>query len=250
MNDAASLSILVLTEDSGQDGFATMQAVVVQILRHVAPKARLDCIDIEPTEDVNALRSMRGNRWMDEKTSDSHYHRTTLIQSIATKLGEGGFVVFHCDGDTTWKKRKESTKKVKFGKLMEPGIRARLRDRAKLTPKAIEAAMKRLLIVLPHYSIESWLYQNTEEAIRICHAQYAGKDVGQFESWTVDRRQLDEVLKPKEAVCLKDKHNHRLATTNFPFDIAIATGKSLKQAVAQFEACTDLPIALKCENET
>lgn len=244
VNDSAPLSILVLTEDSGQDGFATMQAFVVAILRSIAPTAQIDLIDIEPTEDANALRSMRGNRWMDEKTPDSHYYRTTLIQSIATKLGEGGLVVFHCDGDTSWKKRKESTKKVKFGKLMEAGIRARLRDNAKLTPKAIDAAMKRLLIVLPHYSIESWLYQNTEEAIRICRAHYAGKDAAKFQAWEAQRTQLDEELKPKDAVCLKDKHNHALATTNFPFDVAVAVGKSLKQAVAQFEACTDLQTAL------
>ena len=200
--------------------------------------------EIEPTEDANALRSMRGNRWMDEKTSDSHYYRTTLIQSIATKLGEGGFIVFHCDGDTSWKKRKESTKRKKFDKLMEPGIRARLRDTAKLAPKNIEAAMKRVLIMVPYYSIESWLYQNTDEAIRICHAQYAGADVAQFEEWETNRKQLDETSKPKDTVCLKDKHNHALATTNFPFDVVVSVGKSLKQAVAQFEECTDLQTAL------
>ncbi|HRI71655.1 MAG TPA: hypothetical protein PK156_45800 [Polyangium sp.] len=244
MSDSPLLSILVLTEDSGRDGFATLQALVVAILQNIAPTAQLDLIDIEPTEDANALRSMRGNRWMDEKASDSHYYRTTLIQSIATKLGEGGLVVFHCDGDTSWKKRKESTKKVKFGKLMEPGIRARLRDNAKLTPTAIDAAMKRLLIVLPHYSIESWLYQNTGEAIRICRAQYDGKDVAKFQSWEAQRMQLDEELKPKEAVCLRDKHNHDLATKNFPFDPAVNVGKSLRHTVAQFEACADLQTAL------
>lgn len=245
MSDSPPLSILILTEDSGQDGFATIQALVLAILQNSAPNAQWNLIEIAPTEDDNVLRSMRGNRWMDEKTNESHHYRTTLIQSIATTLGEGGFVVFHCDGDTSWKKRKESTKKTKFGKLMEPGIRARLRDAVKLTPTKIEAAMKRVLIMVPHYSIEGWLYQNTDEAIRICHAHYAGKDVAQFDAWAADRKQLDEVLKPKEAVCLKDKYNHLLATTNFPFDIAVAAGKSLKQAVAQFEACADLQIALK-----
>jgi hypothetical protein len=217
VSDSPLLSILVLTEDSGRDGFATLRSLVLTIIQKIAPNAQLDLVEIAPTEDDNVLRSMRGNRWMDEKTSESHHYRTTLIQSIATTLGEGGFVIFHCDGDTSWKKRKESTKRSKFGRLIEPGIRARLCDAVKLTPTKIEAAMKRVLIVVPHYSIESWLYQNTEEAIRICHTQYAGKDVAQFESWAADRKQLDEVLKPKEAVCLKDKHNHVLATTNFPF---------------------------------
>lgn len=243
MSDSPALSVLVLTEDSGQDGFPTLQALVVAILQHIAPKAQLETVEIEPTEDAIALRSMRGNHWMGEK-SDSHYHRTTLIQSIATKLGEGGIVVFHCDGDTAWKKRKESTKKAKFDKLMESGIRARLRDTAKLTPKAIEAAMKRLLIVIPHYSIESWLYQNTDEAIRLCRAQYGGKDAAQFENWAENRKLLDEQLKPKDVVCLKDKHNHALATINFPIADVVAVGKSLKQAVAQFEACTELQAAL------
>lgn len=245
MSDSPVLSILVLTEDSGQDGFGTIQALVMAILQNIAPEAQLNLIEIAPTEDDNVLRSMRGNRWMDEKTSDSHHYRTTLIQSIATTLGEGGFVVFHCDGDTSWKKRKESTKRTKFGKLMEPGIRARLRDAVKLTPKKIEAAMKRVLIMVPHYNIESWLYQNTDEAIRICHTQYAGKHVARFEAWAADRKQLDEVPKPKDAVCLHDKHNHALATTNFPFDVVVAVGKSLKQAVTEFERCDDLKTALK-----
>ncbi len=244
MSDSPPLYILVLTEDSGQDGFATIRALVLAILQKIAPNVQLDLIEVEPTEDTNALRSMRGNHWMGEKTGESHRYRTTLIQSIATTLGEGGFVVFHCDGDTSWKKRNESTKRAKFDKLMEPGIRARLRDAVKLTPTKIDAAMKRVLIVVPHYSIESWLYQNTDESIRICHTQYAGKDVAQFESWAEDRKQLDEVLKPKDGVCIKDKHNHVLATTSFPFDVAFAAGKSLKQAVMQFAACTDLTTAL------
>lgn len=243
MSDSAPIPILVLTEDSGRDGFATLQALVRRILEKIAPDAQLDGIELEPTENADALRSMRGNHWMGQ-TGEANHFRTTLIQTIATTLGEGGFVVFHGDGDTSWKKRKESTKRAKFDKLMEPGIRARLRDAVKLAPATIEAAMKRVLIIVPHYSIESWLYQNTDEALRICHAQYAGQDAAQFEAWGADRKSLDEVLKPKDTVCLKDKHNHALATTNFPFEFVIAAGKSLKQVVTLFETCTDLRVAL------
>lgn len=240
MSDTPIPSLLVLTEDSGEHGFATMRAMVLAMLRHIAPDAKLENVEIAPTEEEHVLRSMRGNRWMDESTPDGHRWRTTLIQSIATTLGEGGFVVFHCDGDTSWKKRKESTKKTKFGKLIELGIRARLRDAVRWSPAKVDAAMKRVLFIVPHYSIESWLYQNTDEAIRLCHTHHSGKDAKQFEEWAANRKQIDEVLKPKDTVCLKDKHNLVLATKDFPFDCALAAGKSLQAAVKQFQACVDL----------
>jgi hypothetical protein len=242
--DSAIPSILVLTEDSGKDAFDTMRALVLAILQYIAPRAQLDRVEIAPTEEEHVLRSMRGNRWMDEKTSESHRDRTTLIQSIATTLGEGGFVIFHCDGDTSWKKRKDSTKQAKFDKLLEAGIRARLRDAVRLSPAKIDAAMKRVLLIVPHYSIESWLYQNTDEAIRLCHTHHGGKDVKQFEEWAADRKQLDEVTQPKDTVCLKDKYNLVLATKNFPFDYAVAVGKSLRQAVTHLRACSDLQAVL------
>lgn len=245
MSDTPIPSLLVLTEDSGEHGFATMRAMVLAMLRHIAPDAKVENVEIAPTEEEHVLRSMRGNRWMDETTHDGHRWRTTLIQTIATTLGEGGFVIFHCDGDTSWKKRKESTKKTKFEKLIELGIRARLRDAVRLTPAKIEAAMKRVLLIVPHYSIESWLYQNTEEAIRLCHAHHGGTDAPQFEEWAANRKQIDEVLKPKDAVCLKDKYNLALATKDFPFAHAVGVKKSLHVAVNQFQACSDLETALK-----
>lgn len=246
MNDEPTLSILLLTEDSGDGGFETIEALVQEILRKVVPDARLDKVEMEPTEDGRALRSMRGNYWMGEdRSGEAEFYRRDLIRSIATKLGEGGFVVFHCDGDQPWKKRKKSEKSKKFGKLMEPGIRRLLHEGAKFAPRAIDTAMKRLLLVIPYYSIESWLFQNTDEATRICHHHYAGRDADKFAEWAAERARLDEVEKPKEAVCLKNKHNHGLATANFPFDVVYDVGKSLKQAVAEFERCDELHAALE-----
>lgn len=244
MNESPPLSILVLTEDSGADGFETVEAMVMAILRKIAPTSRLQDVETEPSEDARALRSMRGNYWMGEdRSGDAEFYRRDLIRSIATKLAEGGFVVFHCDGDQPWKKRKQSEKSKKFDKLMDPGLRRLLHD-ALRSSKAIDAAMARLLVLIPYYSIESWLYQNTDEATRLCREQYAGKDVEQFEEWAAQRHRLDEVPKPKDSVCLGNKHNHCLATKNFPFNAVYAVGKSLKHAVDQFEHCADLEIAL------
>lgn len=64
---------------------------------------------------------------------------------------------------------------------------------------------------MPYYSLEAWVYQATHHAIALCEKHHAGKDAGEFERWAKARASLDEVIKPKEATCLRDHHNPELA---------------------------------------
>jgi len=105
--------------------------------------------------------------------------------------------------------------------------------------------MKRLMLIIPYYSIESWLFQNTDVAIRLCREKHSGKDVDVFEGWAANRAKLDEEIKPKEMVCLRAKHNRELATTGFPFDLAHELKKSLKAAVDELSNSHDLRQALR-----
>jgi hypothetical protein len=98
------------------------------------------------------------------------------------------------------------------------------------TPQELEARakqrMSRLKQVVPFYSIEAWLFQNTQEAIRLCQEHHGGRDAARFQQWEQDRAALDEVLKPKAEVCLGAKHNLELASNGFPAREARAAGKS------------------------
>lgn len=245
MNDE-DISILVLTEDSGAGGEATIAMLVAAMLRSVEPDANIGAIEMEPTTQASARRALRGNYWKAE-TQDAEMYRVDLVRTIATKLAEGdtSFVVFHFDGDRTWKERKQSENPKKFDRLMDVRIRRILTQLYKNNKNQVDAAMQRLLLVVPFYSIESWLFQNTDEGKRLCLEKHGGKDADKFEEWASNRKALDEVHKPKEAVCFRDKYNATLAEQNFPFEQAHKVGKSLKHAISTLKACKDLKKALK-----
>lgn len=245
MNDEG-ISILVLTEDSGDDGDDTIATLVIAMLRKINPQADMDAIEIEPTTQASARRSLRGNYWRTE-TQDAEIYRVDLVRTIANKLAEGetSFVVFHSDGDKPWKEGKRDVKPKEFEKLIELKIRQILTDYYKNNQHQVDATMARLLLVVPFYSIESWLFQNTDEGKRLCLEKYGGKDADKFEEWASNRKKLDEVQKPKETICFRDKYNATLAKQKFPFDEAHNVGKSLKHAVATWEKCKDLKKALE-----
>ena len=76
-------SLLIITEDSGAEGHATIVAVVKRMLQLI---------------------------------------RATALRTIATKLGrKDGFVLFHIDGDQTWTERRSSENVELFRKrVIEP----------------------------------------------------------------------------------------------------------------------------------
>ena len=107
--------------------------------------------------------------------------------------------------------------------------------------------MKRLIPLAPFYSIESWLYQNTAVARRICNENGCKQHFEQFEEWERDRGQLDEMVKPKsrDFCCLGSQNNRRLAEENFPAEAALDAGKSFLDAVWSLTENTTLTNALE-----
>lgn len=184
---------------------------------------------------------MYGNRWRSSNPKHQESRRQ-LVKEIAGRLTvPGGFVFYHLDGDTKWSDRENATNVADFERIMGTLIRQLLQSR---DDGAVEERMRKLFLVVPYYSIESWLYQNTEEAIRICHQKYLGKDAERFSDWSVDRGKLDEVHKVKEEVCLSSAHNEELATTRFPaFDVEQAK-KSFAAIVETARSSADFPSAL------
>lgn len=254
------LSILLLTEDSGAESFATFQRLVKELLKQVDEyvQTQPDKLAFEPMRNKEALQALHANVWKSDKPRD-HGKRVELVRTLATQvLLENGWAFFHFDGDRAWKDRDSSENRAKFKELIWEKVRLLVRMTleeqekkagGKAAPAAIDARatqrMERLKQLVPFYSIEAWLFQNTQEAIRLCHTHYSGRDVERFQGWEQDRPALDEVLKPKEAVCLGAKHNLDLASNGFPARELRAAGKSFAAAVQLLSQDAELREALQ-----
>jgi hypothetical protein len=243
------LSLLVLTEDSGEQGWATIAALLRHALRLVAPGHDERAIRLEPLDDERLRHLSHGTNWKSRRPEDVA-ERKRLCRRIAGSLVQAarpGFVVFHIDGDRAWSARATSENRQKFAELIERPIRELVqRNVGSAAPGAVAEALGRLFLWMPFYSVEAWLYQNTEEAIRILHEQHGGSHVFLFEAWRQNRALLDEVIAPKEKTVtpLGALHNHALASGGFPAAEAEAAERSFAEAVAGMRRCAALVAAL------
>lgn len=256
---APCLSVLLLPEDSGDDAFATFLNLMKELLKQVDPSVQTqpDKLAFEPVRNQQALRALQANIWKSEKQKD-HGKQVELVRTLATQLMlENGWAFFHFDGDRAWANRDSSENESKFKtrvrervqRLIQEELEKRERQAGKVpAAKDIEARAarrtSRLKQVVPFYSIEAWLFQNTRVAIRLCQKHYSGRDVPLFQKWEREREALDEVLKPKEAVCLGSKHNRELASDSFPAREARAAGKSFDAAIQVLSQDAELCEAL------
>ncbi|WP_437774385.1 hypothetical protein [Sorangium sp. So ce1097] len=244
----ARCSLLVLGEDSGEGAHQTLVALAKKIFRLVDSNYDWQHIRFEPPEDPSIRLVLRGNEWKNR----NHPKRRDLMGYIATKLLEGdrAFVLYHIDGDRTWAARETSENVEKFSDFIQIDVRRFIEHRLRQSGRAPvgELTLSQLLLLVPYYSIEAWLFQNTRAGARLCEENPAcqGKHVAMFRAWAEDRSILDEVLKPKEQVCLKGQHNRKLAEGLDVDDVAAVyyAGKSLHHAVESLHQNAALLAAL------
>ena len=240
------VTILLLPEDTSQDSDKILKSLVLKSLRLLDSTCPTEQIDFEPaTDEAKEIANAPG--WRDQTTKNAEKRRRVL-GAIATRISQpGNYVVFHFDGDTTWSNRANSKECQQFETKVRQTIEiilatppqkrtAKREPSAPRDPQGVARNLARLLPMVPFYCIESWLYQNTREAIKICgHAKYKEserqKARQQFEAWAKDRGALDELEKPKDAVCLWSDHNQDLASNNFPAKEVYGVGTSFKEFV-------------------
>lgn len=237
----SGLSLLLLSEDSSKDAHDVLAALIERMLRLVDPSADLRKARFEPASP-RARAAVNGYGWRSMKPRD-HQKIVDLRQAILTKLGRGdGFVVIHLDGDMPWTESKsgeEHANRPLFERIILGGVLQHL------DAKGQRAQAARILFLSPYYSIEAWLFQNSEELARIHAEEHAGaRDLELLAQWRQDPSLLDEVRKVKEALSIKSAHNLRLATHSFPAAKAHDVGKSFAHAVAHMESCHELREAL------
>lgn len=240
-------SLLVITEDSGADGHATILAVVKRMLQLVVPDYQTHRLGFEP-KDPQAQAALQGTGWKNKsKDPKAQFDRTMALRVIATKLGrKDGFVLFHIDGDRTWNERKSSENVALFKERVIESVRKIFIQLLLNSAQDAEAKLRRLLPVVPFYSIESWLYQHTEVAIRLCRDNYQDRDIAKFKEWSQTRTALDDIAQPKGSktsepvVCLRDRHNLECAGPGYPAQAVFAADRSYAACVRDLQACAEL----------
>ena len=116
-----------------------------------------------------------------------------------------------------------------------------------MVDKVVSAqARSRLLLALPHYSIEAWLYQNLDhiESIAISHPKREAL-LALVAAWRADRSTLDAVERPKDRCPLGDSVNLDLAARSWPAKEAYAAGASYAASLDAWRTCADLLAALQ-----
>lgn len=246
----AALSMLVLTEDSHPNAYQTMRSLAPKLLRLVHPHTATHRVMFEPGR--NTKGSTRANRWKSKNPRD-HALRADLLQELATKVLEDdvpGYVLFHIDGDRPWSKHESSENIQKFDafvQLLGPTVEGALKQRGLPAGEAdVQARLRRICRMTPFYSIEAWLYQNTNRVRELCQ-QRCGKHLELIDGWERDRLLLDEIVKPKKQLCIGSNANHELAeglTHQLAEDLYLL-GQSFHATVERLQTCPGLRDALR-----
>lgn len=228
--------IMILTEDGSKQGFDTLRALTREIVRVLDPLANRSVVKITPPSDRAAQLGAQATRWKSTSPRD-RVHQVALRSEIASQLQQGHYVFLHVDGDRAWADRATSENRAKLDAFVTRPVANLLRGprrRGGTPPSEEEAAsmLRKLVFLVPFYSIEAWTYQNLAAARRICVEQHDGQHLEVFARWSDDRGLLDEIGKVKEECCLRDQHNAELAADHFPTREVVEVGKS-------FAACID-----------
>jgi len=244
---ASKISILLLTEDTGGAAHAVVRAVVEKLLFAAAGSLDISQIDFERAEE--RARQAMGFNLYKSTNPDDYRKQLDLAQTIATKLlrkGTETFVFVHVDGDRLWSQRGQQDGKALCDNHAFFARNVLRRVLLLLEPGRHTELLQRILMVIPFWSIEAWLYQNTREVQRLCtlHAPRHDRDQPQFREWTADPAQLDDTSQPKMKVpTFKDKYNLQLAQS-LPARKLHMLGLSFASTVERLQRCLPLKAAI------
>ncbi|MEM9453534.1 MAG: hypothetical protein AAGF11_05095 [Myxococcota bacterium] len=109
----------------------------------------------------------------------------------------------------------------------------------------VDARLRRICPITPYYSIEAWLYQNLDLVRDACRRR-CGRHFALIDEWENDRALLEEVIKPKEQLCVGSTMNEELAKalTSQLAKTLDELGQSFHATVECLEACPGLSEAL------
>ncbi|WP_434421913.1 hypothetical protein [Nannocystis pusilla] len=230
--------MLLLTEDTGDDAHAVVKALVEKMLFLVEPGLDVKRLSY-PRADERARKGM-GFTCYKSKSPRDYAKKLSLAEAIVRHLlrSEGPALVFvHVDGDQRWSERDREHLCDNVHRFDEEIL---TRVRSILDKHGHIDVLERIVYVVPFWSIESWLFQNHEEALKILaetHPRYE-EALARFEEWQRQPHVLDEQPYPKDVVRFQAKYNRRLAENRFPARKVKDLGLSFAAAVRRLEQPT------------
>jgi hypothetical protein len=239
----AIVTITVLSEDGSPSGQSTVLKFIKRAAVSVCATCQPQNLKCEPREETLQKQTISGNLWKCEKPQD-HAKIVQLKQYLATRLGKANSLVFyHFDGDVPWNKRESCENKDKFQRKIIDGVTQLLAKPpcaigTARSKEQVDDCISRLVVVVPFYSIEAWLFQNTDQLIENCRKKCRSrhqKHKRVLLSWADNPKVLEELDKPKEQYCLKATKNRELAETSFPWPKLESVGKSYSAFVKDLE---------------
>ena len=224
---------LLLSEDGSTRRVEVWSALLKRSFLELVPGTQTQRLRFLPEEGPQFRHMLSANRW-----KGSRNDCVDLANMIARHLnqGERHFVLLHVDGDQPWPNRRKSENIEKLCTMLLP-----------MVDKVVSAqARSRLLLAVPHYSIEAWLYQNIDhiESIAPSHPQRETL-LALAAAWRADRPRLDALERPKDLCPLGDSANHNLATRSWPARETYAAGSSYAASLDAWRECADLLVALQ-----
>lgn len=247
------LRILVLSEDGSEQAHQVIVSLAKTMLKIVDPGVQTQREKLQFDEERgDARRVMSANKWRSTHEDDEPAIRSlmrAIVRQLLIEDDEGrpsGFVFFHYDGGETFANREASQAKSHFREF-QSRIEQHIRASRHLDDKAVRDIMGRLVTIVPFYCIESWTYQHTEVAQKIC-ARSCGKHAALFNTWAANRGLLDEIWKLWHSeeldCCLRKNHNVELTGPGYPALAVWEAGKSYYNVVDELGECTVLRQAL------
>lgn len=236
----------MLTEDSSPSAHDTLVPLARKLLQFVDRHTRSNQVYFEPAEREAAL-AVRSNLWRSWEAPHPTNERSIKIlrRTLATKVLE--------DGDCAWRDRdsSENARRLEAFERFVEGLRAIIEEHVAkhglpFDAFEIDRRLRRVCAVVPFYSIESWLYQNTKRARELCQER-CGKHVELIGQWQHTRALLDDIVKPKKQLCIGSDENHELAKTltHQVADELYELGQSFHATVERLQSCPGLQAALR-----
>jgi hypothetical protein len=255
MKSSSKIVIYLIYEDKSKQMIEGWIALAKKIVRLVNPNCRTDLIDFSPVLNKELKWAAIPSNWMSSNPKD--YQKLIQFRRFLANLllEENSFVFFHFDADCPYHDFYNENKNKNFYDKYLNGILPYIqsiiyghlsKQHEMAQSHLIDNLIKKIMTLIPSYSIEAWLYQNFRVIFQIFDRDFSNhSDRKLFENWQKDPGQLDEIIQIKEKTALQDQYNSELATGSFPAQNIYDIGKSFHDSIQRIMDCKEFLLALE-----
>jgi hypothetical protein len=229
---APAITFVLYSEDGARDSLATVEQLLLGMLRQVCPAVKTNHVQREPA--LPAEDRVSGSFWKTRgRSCDSQRLRRLLIGHVATALALGKVVFFHVDADAVWAERHDCESSGEHWPRFCKDVLTVLSPQGKGAGPRDQTELEQVLILaMPFYELEGWAFANTA---RLREILTSAEDLAALTRWDSDLAALDEIADIKDELSIRDAHNLELVQSKHGFPVAALEelGKSYAATVAR-----------------